>query len=472
MLEKAGQIPQDDTPTDPLEEGTDYEESGDRWHSLDLPKALRFYQKAYGSYREAAQSQNLEIAADALYNALRLLFHVYLSFTKGEGLDLQEMEIQPGISETSVVQGIQFIVHFHQMALQTGTPSRDLQFNAALVMTEAIEASSGGEGENSDWTTAAELFSAASGLLGPLFSLQMQEIQRLVQEPPQETASASADENSTLVAVHDTLDTATVAFVLSLTLLESVTDADFTQAEIMATEFLRGVLPLAEELVAAISRGEISNVFSTNNGHDIQPAIVDFHVAVTLFQALASNNVHSVREIWQNENLPDLAPVHMAALDSMESVLTRLNLNIGPSDLLEYWDGLNHMATHLSRAHQILNEQYQVLKKKLDPGPGTGDLIAQLGKLYMARADVSLQQARLALPAAEKSRDVLLKNCRTFLTNAEIVAQAKGGIREKVTERAKRQSVLAEVRARKAVLDGLNFSQAENTIAGLWYYQS
>lgn len=469
MLEKAGQAPQDDTPADPLEEGADFEESGDRWHSLDLPKALRFYQKAYGSYREAAQSQNPEIAADALYNALRLLFHVYLNFTKGEGLDLQQMGIEPGFSEASVVQEILFIVHFHRMALQTVAPSRDLQFNAALVMAEAIEASGGSEGEAADWKTVAELFAAAAGLLGPLFGLQMQDVERHVREQTPE--SASADEKLALDAVYAVLDTATAAFALSLTLLESVADTDFAQAEIIATEFLRSILPPAEEIVAAILRGEIGGAFSKNNGHDIQPAIADFHVAVTLFQALASNNVHTVREVWKNEKLPDLAPVHMAALDSMESILTRLNLNTAPSDLVDYWDGLSHMAAHLSRAHQILNEQYQAVKKKLDPGPGTGDLIAQLGKLYMARADVSLQQARLTLSAAEKSRDVLLKNCRTFLTNAEIVVQAKGGIREKVTERAKRQSVLAEVQVRKEVLEGLPSGQAKNTIAGLWYYQ-
>lgn len=123
---------------DPLEDGADAEESGDRWYGLDLSKALRFYQQAYDLYGAAVR---LEPAA-AMYNGARLRLHVY---TRYEQVAVEQL---PGLSTVlyahdPVVGGVQAVVAAHRAAWQAETAANavtaDLMFNVAVACTLAAE---------------------------------------------------------------------------------------------------------------------------------------------------------------------------------------------------------------------------------------------------------------------------------------------------------------------------------------------
>lgn len=142
------------TSDDFLNQAVEEEEAGDRFTLLDLSKSLRFYQKAYEYYLQAAEIDCYESpnALDAMYNSSRLLFHVYNEFVKDDIVnfqyDLKSIE-QVVNSDYLVLQSLTSICKQHEKAVvayerfllknEQNIVPWDLYSNLCLVYTELIE---------------------------------------------------------------------------------------------------------------------------------------------------------------------------------------------------------------------------------------------------------------------------------------------------------------------------------------------
>lgn len=146
-----------------LSQGTEEEESGDRFTLSDLSKSLRFYQKAYEYYLQAASlatntnsatssnNGNSSLLLDSVYNSSRLVFHVYNQYVKPNvinfNIDLKSIDNVVN-STDSILQPLPQILQRHLQAIQLyrqlGIPKSkyfpwDLYYNTCLVYIELIE---------------------------------------------------------------------------------------------------------------------------------------------------------------------------------------------------------------------------------------------------------------------------------------------------------------------------------------------
>ncbi|GMM34023.1 hypothetical protein DASC09_013480 [Saccharomycopsis crataegensis] len=193
------------TSEDFLNQGTEEEESGDRFTLSDLSKSLRFYQKAYEYYLQAKDLSYAELAnankrkpkssqllLDCVYNASRLLFHVFNEFVKDDIINFQvDVKNIDNVvnSDYSILKTLPEVLKSHEDAIsiyqklsaEDGSQVFvwDLFYNTCLVYTELIE-------DASEEDVPIESFEAyvARGmeLFKQILEFQVMELQKLVEE--------------------------------------------------------------------------------------------------------------------------------------------------------------------------------------------------------------------------------------------------------------------------------------------------
>lgn len=490
------------TTEDFIEEGAANEESGDRWLGLDLAKALRFYQKAFTNYQQAIELNNSgqELLQDAYYNALRLLFQVYTQYMKTDGVEVLQLvnvgEVLTG-DEKSVVQEISAIVTAHEQSIAVW-PERapnDLLFNTALVYTEAIE-------DIEEAGLVAEFAKKGEELFAKVLNNQKTEFDDFLkstlelgtadEEPSSEQIpeqQALPDQNQQYVWTKtvqppDILDTVISGLGLCQSVLEKngsilgLLQESLTSLSMFADALSECANQLAREFFNDSSRAAPIE----------QTQLDEYLVAKQYIQALASPNLQTVYQIWDEQSLPDTPQRYMLAADSIGTIIEKLGLNGGPATAAdEYWSALTQMNNYLKKAQEYLNAEYQQKKSKTmsDSELGLGALIAQISSVYIARSDIDLQRSQIQNENAQKHSQVLLNNAKAFLKNAMNLAKLSGGIREKVVEKAQRERRRFEAVSRLCLLEGKSSGQELDSILGqntwqedlanyrdLWYFQA
>ncbi|KAK8439888.1 hypothetical protein ACI3LY_004771 [Candidozyma auris] len=481
-----------ETTEDFMDDGAIEEESGDRWLGSDLAKALRFYQKAYISYKSAVATPTSDRALllDAHYNAARLLFHVFIQYSKTDGIDVHKLtnvcEVLTG-DDNSVVQNISTIVEAHERALQVepANPPLDLQYNAALVYTEAIEEA---DDVNED------LLLKAISLFQEVLRRQVMEFQDFLQfmlEPERPTSSEVPSEDqqyssSKTTQPPDIIETIISAYGLVQAILESVTSAPGQLEYVISL-----VTPFVQALEEVAS--ETTEKYNEQNNHQefVAPLQLDqiheYLVVKTTCQALSTNSYKDACSAFEQIalNIPEW---NMSAADSIDTILERHEVYQNPSKagVAEYWDALTNMNNFLKKAQELLSAKLQETKTKNSTNTevGLGSLIAQICKVFIARADVDLQRSQLEHDIAKVNSTVLFNNAKAFLKSAINMSKTSGGIREKVVEKAQKERRRHEASSRLCVLERdfdeeelnrtLGKGQWENDFANyrdLWYFQ-
>ena len=376
---------------DHLEEGADAEESGDRWFSLDLAKALRFYQRAYTHYQDAALGT---AAPDARYNAARLLLAVHTQYIAGD-IDVTRLdnvgEVLTG-DERSVCQDI-------------GNSPIDLMFNTATAYSQWLE-----EAESpADFMRGAH---RAVELVRAVWQIQISD-----HAPPEVL-----------------LETAEAGLAVARAVLENTPATELDAARLLVAELVKEVDSTPTPEGEGIDSIEYANIRAL------------LLVARTCVEALASDSVAATCSVLEPLSTPE---GHMLAADCIEAVILRFGIDNPETDAQSYWDALSAMDTHLKLAQQMLLAQRNNNKSDV----GAGGRSAQLAMVYIARADIDLQRSQLPLDSARTHAAILEKNVKAFLTNASAVARATGGLRETVLERTQRQRRWCEAQVRLAILE-------------------
>lgn len=466
-----------ETAEDYMEIGTLEEESGDKFYGSDPSKALRFYQRAYDAYVQSG-------LPEAYYNALRLLFHVHSRY-QDEAVAIQDLT---GVEEVfsaavPVVQKLGAIAEAHEKAIEihAGVPfdieKCDLFFNTAMVYTELLEA-----GE------------------GPVKRTVLRAMELLTQVAGFQTHYLSASNDIRA----DMIETARAAFCLVVAAMEA---ADPTDDAALATVQASGhgveSGPVTASVVAAMTGPFVRDVHLFLDGIDTSGLALDeLNIAKAYLVAATEGCVQDPEQIagiWSSAWLPNTPERYMLAADSIESFLFQREIAPRPGSAIgvmgsgtcatesaakveSYWRALTEMTKSLKCAEGGLRQRLEAARH--DPQAlGVGQIIAQLARVYIARADIDLQRRRLPRETSDADRALLLKNCTAFLTNAQKLAQGSGGIRETFVERTQRSRRRAEALVRLCVLEGRASAQELdgvlgpgkwqhelNNLALLWYW--
>lgn len=464
---------------DYADEGMKEEESGDRWLGSDLSKALRFYQRAYANYVKATQISP-ETNLDCYYNAARLLFNVYQNYSKTRAVirgDLVNVNDALIGEEHAVLQDLPYIISVHEktigIALRiSGNVPKDLLFNTALVYTEALE----DEEMNleSDFSVALELGSKALDMIAKLLSTQTNELVQFTAEldalknyssgelglfaKVNNEGTSRTEELTSEEAVQppEIFETVLEGFNAIQSILENVSDPStpLRQAHDLINPYLTEFKQVAENLTSNFSE------LNSNRNEMVLPIskdmLGDALIRECCVTVLSANELENATFIWNGSDLPSTPEKYMVAADSLQTLLDRNDINVetegqdkGIGEL--YWKTLTQMSEYYRTAQGLLTERKSELFKANE---SCGLVIAQIGEVIIARADVDLQRAQISsVEISGNTREVLLKNVNTLLRNALQVTNTTGGLRERVTERLEREKKKSGAALRLCILE-------------------
>ncbi|KAG7660859.1 uncharacterized protein J8A68_005676 [[Candida] subhashii] len=447
------------TAQDYLEQATTNEESGDRWLGSDIPKALRFYQKAHVAY---LTSLHLGTSPDpeTVYNSARLMFHVWNLFKDGNIIMDEIPELNVG--SDSVVVGLDEIVRVHESAVNVsvntgGKVDGDLLYNLAVVYTELLDDDGGDRDMEMDEVVG--VYMKASKVFEELIGRQCGDLERFVGElneidgggsssggngngsPGESKQEEEEYESGEVIQPVDIYDTVLAGYKLIQSVYEHIqSDSQIDYINQLTAELLQ----LCDNTTSTL----IDN-FSIKSPHPMlenlsQDHINELIIAKTLIIGLTYTDIFQVIDLWkQNPTLPDIPERYMIASDNIQTILDRHDISISNYSNSEMvWKCLSEQTNFLKSAQELLNQQ--ITTKRKSP-TGLGTLIAQLSGVIIARADIDLQRSQITgYEPAEKNKEVLVNNCRNLLKSAMNIANSNGGLRELAMEKLQREKKKSE----------------------------
>lgn len=481
--------PHDDDSPSTFEEfhdaGADNEESGDRWLGSDLAKSLRFYQKAYVNYLDALScAPSSPPNWDCSYNCARLLFHVYHTYTVGDGVNVQDLSNVDEVfarGSRSVLQPLSFIIDSHRQLLELiqnsgQIASPDLQFNTAIALTEAIEVHLCME--DTPFSVLVLFAQEAINLLHHLLETQLNDMAQFISElqlaftneqngmdhanMPQDEFKPKGSEQFTnddsVIQPIDLLETVVAAYKLSTALKEA---ANTLQEVGIAAETMLRLDMISEPIAQLLAESCCENSASRNEliANISTEQAIELQLAHAYSKAVMVEDFETLLSFWKNPQFPELAERFMSASDSIQHYIDRGDIHLASanSDVATaetFSRGLQQISQNLKRAQELLSERLSTLRKS--PSQiGLGSLIAQISEVCIYRADTDLQRSQIrGIPVCEKNSHILLGNAKTLLKNAMTFANTSGGLRERAAETALRELQKAAAVARLCLLDG------------------
>ncbi|VEU24053.1 DEKNAAC105288 [Brettanomyces naardenensis] len=471
--------------------GTQAEESGDRWLSSDLSKALRFYQRAYAYYIQALQVDTSHL--DTRYNASRLLFTVYTEYIKNEGINLTDLhncdEALAG-NDNSVIQPLGNITRFFQTSIDLITTAGDrfpwdLYYNAAICYFEYVEElTRNGYGTESQFGEAVSGMRASEGLLSSVLEYQVKEVERLVgigregaeeerQNVQEEQEGHLPDDASPVGAMEDAVlpssiqETCVNCYRLVSTLYEDCwSEERLSLVEGASSEFLGRVDSISSELL---------NSFTTP-GNDLVPALTSdevYELELSKLSLLASKCLEfsDCEAVWKSTPLEERADKLLVEAGSYRTILDKSDeAERVVSDDLK-WKILSIMDQKYKAAYRHLKEDLDKIKNGSvkDTGDDKSDLLSQICSVFIEQADIDLERSMLKESEASKYHDVLLKNCGNLLKNSLVYSKQTGGLRESVSGKLLRSKRRRETVIRMCILGGkVSSSELEREVGEGW----
>lgn len=432
LSKKKKTVPAPVTVEDFLDCGVEQEENGDRWiDSGDIPKALRFYQKAFGFYDQAILGRttpgNSKFVNDAAFNVARMQYVIYSKVVK-TGL-LEDVD-QKTLAETYhvVPKDLEAVARAHALALEIsqGEMQVDLLYTNGQVLAEL--------GEDLE---DLSLLEKAIDSFQQVLEYQLSEAKKSVIEV-EETSSgdngdgANATENATEkteeISVGEVVTPSSIVETIIATLdcfdtvLELCRDeqgpfiSSTGQSAEVAEAAIAGIHVLVQEFFGIINQ---FGVEGTEDGRFTSVALdLAQETAIKFAQVLSTcaESVDVLVAIWTTEISPSSVPIlekvlghsqtitlpetpekYLAASDSLIGYTERTGIPVEAA-----WTAFAHASSLLKKAWEMSS---------------TSPVTIRL-QILIARGDVDLLRSKLALPVAEKNLAVLQKNAINMYTSA------------------------------------------------------
>ncbi|PWW72867.1 hypothetical protein C7212DRAFT_366278 [Tuber magnatum] len=386
-----------------LDAGIELEESGDRWRAGDKVKAGRFYLKAIESY-EAALQRNPR-SFDATYNRARLLYQL-----------AQHPNLLPTPSDVTSRSLLEKAVQSHRECLVLNPENQDALFNTGQVLCSLAEVLV--QYKN----TPVEVRSKALNFLCEAVEifqkcLQVQESQRASFGPgngngagdggdtDMDTDEPPGEPENPALSVWGQEDEQMSEGSGSGNAQWVIVQTPVTQTQILDTALAQ--LDAWREREVALAKANFRVSLGEASFRAGLTGLAGWEAAIQLAFPNSEGTTQDFRELC------DRADAHIqlasAASEKLEAGEAAVNLA---------WRHYAFAAKSLSAA------------AKLEPAKS---------EIHVARGDVEILRAKLGVPAATKSRDVLIKNAGVYYRGAK---RLEGDVRIRI-EAAFKEAMVA-----------------------------
>jgi hypothetical protein len=438
-----------------LDQGVEYEESGDRWFTSDLSKAIRFYHRAHNSYKKSLALN--PILVDALYNLPRLEFEVYIKYQKDDSVVLDDLDnCADAINDNKkngIFQDIQSLCESFEASigvlLQSGNESLigwDFYFNTAMCYYEYIEILCSEPLTITNLNPGSILIKAIQRCIA-MFNNVLDHMKNVL----------------TNNILDDTVNRESVVNICieSYKMISTVYETLYTQELIVNMDSLAG--PFVERI----------DFFANETISD--DAAIDLLNSMKIFKlnevASRQLNYEDFFKIWNSEvDLNSQLQKQLVETSSTRSFIDKFEtVDVGlPVELK--WKILSNLNNQYRLVTDTLKEEIKNIETSKN---ALNDLlsgkISLLCSVLIERADIDLERLLLDITEARQNQTILQNNCKNLLKNALIFSKKSGGIRESISGKLTRKKRQREAAMRLCLLEGK--SQDEwNIIVGEKYW--
>lgn len=428
------------TAKDFYDEGVSYEESGDRWFTSDLSKAIRFYHRAHENYKQALKLDPTMM--HALYNLPRLEYEVYNKYTKDDAVVTSDLtNCADALNDTKAGGLFQDIVSLCRsfegsidILLQSGNESSmgwDFYFNSASCYFEYIETLCSdptilqGLSENNDLVKAVQ---RCIYMFEKVLSYMNYSLENSIEDEtvnPEAVSSVCIESYRMLSTVYETLyTTELISFMDNLT-AEYLEKVDFVSNKLVQD-------PIPKDIIITLKIAKLNERSSRQ---------LDYDSLVSIWNSDPELNCTIEKQLTESSSVRSF-------LDKFETV------EISIPDETK-WLILTNLDNKYRGINTILCSQIDELAKSSN---SENDLLS--GKISLAcsvfieRADIFLERSLLKVDEAAKNRTVLQNNCKNLLKNALIFSKKTGGIRESIIGKYTRKKRQREAAMRLCLIEG------------------
>ncbi|GAV28498.1 hypothetical protein PMKS-001969 [Pichia membranifaciens] len=428
------------TAKDFYDEGVNYEESGDRWFTSDLSKAIRFYHRAHESYKQALKLD--PVMMHALYNLPRLEYEVYNKYTKDDSVVMDDLSnCADALNDTKAGGLFQDIVSLCRtfessidILIQSGNESSmgwDFYFNSASCYFEYIETLCSDPSILQDLSEKSELVKAVQRciyMFEKVLSYMNDTLENNVEDEsvnPEAVSSVCIESYRMLSVVYETLYTPEL-----IGFMDNFTAGYLDRVDSVSNKLVQD--PIPNDIILTLKIAKLSQRASRQLDYD--PFV----------------------GIWTSEpELNDTIEKQLTQSSSVRSFLDKFEtVEISVPDEAK-WLILTNLDSTYRAINAILCSQIDELAKTNN---SENDLLS--GKISLAcsvfieRADIFLERSFLKVNEAVKNRIVLRNNCKNLLRNALIFSKKTGGIRESIIGKLTRKKRQREAAMRLCLIEG------------------
>lgn len=436
-------------------EGVNNEESGDRWFSSDLSKALRFYYKAYLNYKESLKLNPTN--ADVLYNLPRLQYEVYGKYTKDDAVILADLDnCANALSDNSpggFFQNIIFICRNFEASIntlmQSGQESSvgwDFYYNLAMAYFEYIETSMCDSSLLGNLNADSHIIGAIQKCIFMFDKILDQTLENL----------NNKDENQFLE-----LEALCGLCIESYRMVSSIYESLFT--------------PQLLQIMDRITANFIFKIDEMSKNlleQQLEPeTLINLKISKLKERAARALDYEEFIAAWDSEiDLHSNIEKQLTETSATRSFLDKFDtvgIKIEPS---LRWKILSV----LSSKYRIISDFLRETIKELEGSNNSDsdDLSTQICLLcavYIERADIDLERSILDVAEAVQNQVVLQNNCKSFLKNALIFSKKSGGLKESVAGKLMRKKKQREAAMRLCLFERKTQEEC-NIIIGKEYF--
>ncbi|OWB61532.1 hypothetical protein B5S29_g2426 [[Candida] boidinii] len=475
-------------------DGVDQEESGDRWLSSDLAKALRFYQLSFTSYKKCLEIDPTYF--DGIYNLSRLLLSVYNNFVKNEAVNVNLLvNVADAISGDGVIQSLLDIIRFYENSLNiiennqvsglTKLPI-DMYYNAALCYFELIEDIISNENiDDVKFNDLLLILNKSQLLFNNVLKEQVTELDNFISsftndESEDEKDRSLALKNEEYASIEETvtpsvvLDTVLNCYRLVSTTFEAaITDYQVKRIEEISGSFISDADTISRTLLERFQNKENSLGI---NDIDVIPSLTHDEVDELKLTKITFNgskliNFNEFINNWDNEACKIEAfdinregfnkfkiEYLMAKAESYSNILEKSEDEFfinKPTDQ-EKWEILSTQSTIYKNCFELIKTEFQKTSKGINNEHSKN--LLSLCTILIQRCDVDIKRSILNSDQANKSREILKKNAITFLKSCILYSNQSGGLKETITDKLLKQKRKTEAFLRLTLIEK-NFSE-------------
>lgn len=382
---------------------------------------------------------------DIQYNIVRLVYHVYSTYIETEVLE--DLNTDDFLFGETVIKPLHEIMTIHEQSLNV-KESLDLCYNLGLVYIDVLELSQ----LNDDTIDVLQVYQKGQLLFKNLIEKQVNQLQSFINDLSKIDNEEVTDDTQPVEAVteevlqpNDVFDTIVSGYKLIQAFLGNITlVAEIQTYQQVIEEFSAFLESIVGEFLGSFT--EETNKQSQYLSSITKSQIMDYQMTKAFISSLVSHSITDIQAFW--DLVPETAERFMSQSDAIQAILDR---NEDTDNML--WQGLTLITQTLKKA------QDDLLERRKTTVEGLGKLNEQYAQVLIQRGDIDVQRALLPLPQAQNSKEVLMKNARTFLTSAMRIANSSGGLRERAIEKAGRNKKKLEAVARMCILDKKDESQ-------------